>query len=533
MNNYYELIYLTQELKETIIGYNLERAITPHKDVLEVYLSEQEYGNRLVFSSRADETALFMDTHRPPKKRNVVDFFESVREQQVTDVQLAEMDRLLHVYLSSGDWLQYKLFSSRPNAFLVDSDSETIKDAFKNPQKHVGRDPLEPFKPEIEEWPNPEAKPKNQVLRLNPLLPRNLVPVLIREHKVDEMSPEEVKDFVEYVTAQLLENPHPRVLETGEVCLWSEDILPIETEKAFDSVNEAILYAYRNTVHRRRLAQKKERLREELDRVRRKLADHRDQLEQAERRLEQADTYEKMGHVLMAHAHEEIAGGTEEIELPDPYRENERITIPLKENQSLADNAQRYYEKAKDARKSYEEAQKRIVEVEKKLNLTKKLEKEFEDIDNLPDFEQWMKDNGDDLEQIGAGEDPEEQFRSPFRKYTIGKFDVWIGKSAKSNDELLSTAHKEDVWLHARGVPGSHALIRMGNRKDYPPQEVILTAASYAAYFSKARGAETAPVMYTKRKYIGKSKGAPPGQVTVKFENVVMVPPHKPKQTNV
>ncbi len=532
MNNYYELIYLTQELKETIIGYNLERAITPHKDVLEVYVSEQDYGNRLVFSSRADETALFLDSHRPPKKRNVVDFFESVLEQQITNVKMAEGDRLLHVNLSSGDWLQFKLFSSRPNAFLVDHERGEIKDAFKDPEKHVGEQPLEPFQPEVEEWPNPDAKPKNQVLRLNPLLPRNLVPALIREYKVEEMSPREVKEFVEYITDQLLENPHPRVLETGEVCLWSREVLSIETEKAFDSVNEAILYAYRNTVHRRRLAQKKEGLREELDRVHRKLADHRDQLEQAERRLQQADKYEKMGHVLMAHAHEKIAGGTDEIELPDPYRENEEITIPLKENKSLADNAQRYYEKAKDARKSYKEPKNRLVEVEKKLNLTKKLEKEFEAVDNLPDFEQWMKDNGDHLEQIGVGEDPEEQFRSPFRKYKVGKHEVWIGKSAKSNDELLSRAHKEDVWLHARGVPGSHALIRMGNRKDYPPQEVILKAASYAAHFSKARGTETAPVMYTKRKYIGKSKGAPPGQVTVKFENVVMVPPHKPKHTN-
>ncbi len=531
MNNYYDLIYLTCELKETIIGYNLERAITPHKDVLEIFLSDQDYGNRLVFSARADETALFLDSYRPPKKRNVVDFFESVKGETIDEVRLADMDRLVYLYFESGDWLLFKLFSSRPNVFLVDKNSGKIKDAFKNPTDHQGDDPPEPFQPEMEEWPNPEAKPKNQVLRLNPLLPRNLVPALLREHEVAKMSPEEVKEFVGYITDQLLENTRPRVLETGEVCLWSEDVLPIPTEKAFDSVNEAILYAYKNTVHKRRLSQKKEGMLEELDRIERKLSDHREQLQQADKRLEQADEYEKMAHVLMAHAHESVSGGTREIELPDPYREDESITIPLKENKSLADNAQRYYEKAKDARKSYKAARQRLKNVDKKLELCRSLLEELKQVKHLPNFDKWMKKNGDHLEKLGVGDDPDEQYRSPFRKFKVGKYEVWIGKSAKSNDELLTRAHKEDVWLHARGVPGSHAVIRMGNRKDYPPQEVILQAASFAAFYSKNRGAETAPVMYTKRKYIGKSKGAPAGQVTVKFEEVVMVPPHKPDET--
>uniref|UniRef100_UPI003568162F NFACT RNA binding domain-containing protein n=1 Tax=Fodinibius sp. TaxID=1872440 RepID=UPI003568162F len=91
-----------------------------------------------------------------------------------------------------------------------------------------------------------------------------------------------------------------------------------------------------------------------------------------------------------------------------------------------------------------------------------------------------------------------------------------------------SLAHKEDIWLHARGVGGSHVVIRMGNQKDYPPKRVILQAAGYAAFYSKARGMKTAPVMYTKRKYVRKPKGSPPGSVVLEREEVEMVPPVNP-----
>ena len=104
---------------------------------------------------------------------------------------------------------------------------------------------------------------------------------------------------------------------------------------------------------------------------------------------------------------------------------------------------------------------------------------------------------------------------------------IWIGKNAKSNDEVTTRAHKEDVWLHARGVGGSHVVIRMENNKNLPPKNIIKKAAAVAAWNSKARGSSLAPVIYTKRKYVSKPKGAPAGTVRVQREEVEMVEPHK------
>lgn len=152
----------------------------------------------------------------------------------------------------------------------------------------------------------------------------------------------------------------------------------------------------------------------------------------------------------------------------------------------------------------------------------------LQQIDRLYALDNWIKQKKEKLERLGYGIDDEGQAESPFRKFSIGKYEVWVGKNAKSNDKLMHTAHKEDIWLHARGMPGSHVVIRMGNEKSFPPKAVILKAASYAAYYSKAKGMQTAPVMYTKQKYVRKPKGAAPGAVVVEREEVEMVPPTKP-----
>src|SRR5699024_7143287 len=132
-------------------------------------------------------------------------------------------DRILYIYFENELFLLFKMFGGNPNCFLVDGD--IIRDAFKHPEKVKGEEPPHPHTPDFSDEVSVKAKPKNQITRLNPLLPRNLLPYLIKQHKVDEMNPGEVKAFTETITEALLDNPHPRVLKTGEICLWPEEIL--------------------------------------------------------------------------------------------------------------------------------------------------------------------------------------------------------------------------------------------------------------------------------------------------------------------
>lgn len=530
MNNYYELRLLEHEFTDLLEGWIFDRAITPHKDVLECYLRNNGEARRLVFSANPEEIALFLDRYRPPKKSNVVDFFEELEESRIEAVELAEKDRLFYIRFNDRRRLLFKLYGNNPNACLVEGD--TIRDAFKEPDRAVGSAPPAPQSPKFSQQVRPKASPKNQITELNPLLPRNLIPYLVDQYEVGNMEPGEVKSFVRMLTDEIRDNPSPRVLITGETCLWSEQVLDIDTEKSFTTVNECILFAYRNRVHYRRLNQKKERILSMLKRVLSKKRNQFEELSRADRHLERADRYEKYGHLLMAHAHESIEPGKEEIVVENLYNGDDRVEIPLNSEVDLAENAEHYYEKAKASRKSYHHARKQQGRVKGEIKSLKKLIDELAGIEDLPVLDKWIRENQGKLEKFGFGSGDSEQARSPFRKTKVGKYEIWIGKSAKSNDELTTLAHKEDIWLHARGVSGSHVVIRMGNRKDFPPKEVMLHTASYAAYYSKARGMKSVPVMITKKKYVRKPKGAGPGAVVVEREQVEMVPPRKPPEKN-
>src|SRR5699024_11035553 len=134
------------------------------------------------------------------------------------------------------------------------------------------------------------------------------------------------------------------------------------------------------------------------------------------------------------------------------YNQNQPIQIPIKEGGSIVDNAQQYYEKAQASRKAYENDQQQLPLIKKQKRELAALLGELEAINRLWTLNKWVKKNKKTLESWGYGTNSGEQARSPFRKFEAGKYEIWVGKNAKSNDQLTSRAHKEDVWLHARGM---------------------------------------------------------------------------------
>lgn len=132
--------------------------------------------------------------------------------------------------------------------------------------------------------------------------------------------------------------------------------------------------------------------------------------------------------------------------------------------------------------------------------------------------------------------------RKPFRRFVSpGGFEVLVGRSNRENDELsLRVASPGDVWLHARGVPGSHAVLRVpssapsaspssssspASSGGLPPAEDLEFAAALAAFFSKARDGGKVAVTFTRARNVRKPRGAPAGLVTLMSEKVVSVRP--------
>jgi predicted ribosome quality control (RQC) complex YloA/Tae2 family protein len=110
---------------------------------------------------------------------------------------------------------------------------------------------------------------------------------------------------------------------------------------------------------------------------------------------------------------------------------------------------------------------------------------------------------------------------------------VWAGRNSANND-LLTVRHSRpnDLWFHARGVGGSHVVLKVGSAAGDPSKEAIRQAASIAAYYSKHRNAKRAPVAYTEKKYVRKPRGAAPGSVLVDREKVILADPALPQDVD-
>ena len=118
-----------------------------------------------------------------------------------------------------------------------------------------------------------------------------------------------------------------------------------------------------------------------------------------------------------------------------------------------------------------------------------------------------------------------------FRIFKIADgFEVWVGKDSSSND-LLSMKYtlQNDLWFHIHGYSGSHTVLKAYEEVESIPKDIIKTAASIAAYYSKAKNAGNVLVSYTKAKNVQKYRGAKSGSVTIKNEKNIKVKPGLPK----
>lgn len=229
----------------------------------------------------------------------------------------------------------------------------------------------------------------------------------------------------------------------------------------------------------------------------------------------EADTLRAEADLLMAYAHQ-VPAGASEVMLMD--FSGEPRGIRLEPRLSAVENAQARYERAKKRLARLEGAEAREAALHDELRT---LEERLARLDELHE---------DELEALEArylAEPRAPRRAAPGTRYRSPQgFEVWVGRSAKGNDELtFKLAKSRDVWLHAQGHPGSHVIIRAENRE--VPFETILFAAQLAAAYSKAGDSDNVPVDYTLKKHVWKPKGGPPGAVHFTQQRTVFVTPSR------
>ncbi|HLU10554.1 MAG TPA: NFACT RNA binding domain-containing protein, partial [Oceanobacillus sp.] len=117
----------------------------------------------------------------------------------------------------------------------------------------------------------------------------------------------------------------------------------------------------------------------------------------------------------------------------------------------------------------------------------------------------------------------------PLRIVTPEGCTIWVGRNSRQNEIVtFEKGSPNDLWLHARDVPGAHVIIKMDGRS--VPESVIERAAELAAYYSANQNEGKVIVDVTERRYVKKIKGAGPGMVTYRNEETRTVAPRGEKE---
>ena len=234
-------------------------------------------------------------------------------------------------------------------------------------------------------------------------------------------------------------------------------------------------------------------------------------LNEQKKRLHELETrrsYKELGDIILTYAHS-IKPGVANAFLTDYFTGNQ-IRVKLDPTLSAPENAQKYYRKAKneiiEKQKLASDLEKTTLAIETQQHLITAIESTSS-----------IKDFKGHLGKSTQAEKPAES--KPYKLNECGGYEIWVGKQAKGNDAMLKLANKNDMWLHARGVAGSHVIVRKKGT-DFP-DKVIEYAAKLAALNSKAKTQKIVPVYCVERKFVTKPKKALPGEVTVLKEHVI------------
>ncbi|HEY4442080.1 MAG TPA: NFACT RNA binding domain-containing protein [Candidatus Elarobacter sp.] len=247
-----------------------------------------------------------------------------------------------------------------------------------------------------------------------------------------------------------------------------------------------------------------------LTRIARRLAATEAEIAAVGARLENAaerDRLRASGDALFTHGTEIPAGASAFVPPTNPG-----LTIALDPELDPKENAQRYYaryRKATDAMPHLERRRAAMAARREALELLA-FETERSEPATLAELEAAL----DAVEGR-----PARRAAVPARKRIPLRIDrpsgarISVGRSPRENEEVtFRIAGPDDLWFHARGIPGSHVVLQPAPGEPLGDDDLD-AAADLAALHSRARGGGRVDVDYTERKYVRKQRDGAPGLV--------------------
>lgn len=243
-----------------------------------------------------------------------------------------------------------------------------------------------------------------------------------------------------------------------------------------------------------------------------------------------AETYREQADLLMAHL-QEWQLGMKTLTLTD-FESGEPRTLTLNPEKNAVQNAQAWYKRHQKLKRSRAQVQPLLEVVQEEIAYLEQVEASIQQLEEYKDTADLLTLHEIRDELILQNYFPKLEYRKespteiPFYQYqSPSGWELLIGRNNRQNDLLtFRTATAYDLWFHTQETPGSHVLLRL-EAGTIPEPEDMQFAANMAAYYSRARQSHQVPVIYAKSKHVYKPKGAKPGMVVYKHEQVIWAQP--------
>ena len=272
------------------------------------------------------------------------------------------------------------------------------------------------------------------------------------------------------------------------------------------------------------MRKRKRPVRQALANARARLAGKQESLESGLKRDDELERLRQSGELILAYQYT-LSDGQDSLQAQYDA-EGPTLDIPLNAELTPLENAQSYFRKYEKAKSALQAVPDLIEETRVEMGFLAQLENDLLSATNWPEIDEVIQHlqarshwQGKPMRRVGGGGG-----KGPLRLVSRDGFVIWVGRNSRQNDKVtFKTANSQDIWLHARGIPGAHVVIRNDGRRI--TEELIAEASAVAAYYSQRQSDSRVAVDYTRVKYVRAVKGAGPGMVTYRNEQTLTVKP--------
>ncbi|WP_129409251.1 Rqc2 family fibronectin-binding protein [Marinitoga lauensis] len=247
-------------------------------------------------------------------------------------------------------------------------------------------------------------------------------------------------------------------------------------------------------------------------------------LKSEEKEIKKIPELEKQGRLLQAYLYQ-FQNKTDSVTVDD-WETGKKVTIKLNPLKTPNENLQMIFKKVHKLKSKEEHLKKRLKITKEMIDYLYQL---WQSIDLVEDIETLTEIKEEMIEEKIIHDNQKKKKRKkilskPY-EFNYKDYKILVGKNNIQNDKITREADREDIWLHAQGIPGAHVIIK--TNKQEIPEDVLIFAASLAAKYSKGRYSSKVSVDYTQKKHVWKPKGAKPGMVLYNNFKTLYVEPTK------